>query len=117
MIFVMSSELMPSIRRLSSLFGVSRNSSPVKGEETPQTPQPLQAEEKWVLEERSIDECRPLRIIVMGAGISGILATIRLTQRITNLDLCVYEKNADIGGTWYENRYPGCACGMFYSLS
>jgi cation diffusion facilitator CzcD-associated flavoprotein CzcO len=23
----------------------------------------------------------------------------------------VYEKNEDIGGTWLENRYPGCACG------
>lgn len=22
----------------------------------------------------------------------------------------IYEKNPDIGGTWYENRYPGCAC-------
>ncbi|KAJ9266407.1 hypothetical protein DTO212C5_6330 [Paecilomyces variotii] len=98
---------MPSIRRLSSLFGASRNGTPAKVEEAPQT---LKTEEKWVLEDRSADEYRPLRVIVMGAGISGILSIIRLTQRIPNLDLCVYEKNADVGGTWYENRYPGCAC-------
>jgi cation diffusion facilitator CzcD-associated flavoprotein CzcO len=24
-----------------------------------------------------------------------------------NVDLAIYEKNAEIGGTWLENRYPG----------
>jgi cation diffusion facilitator CzcD-associated flavoprotein CzcO len=64
------------------------------------------------VEERSVDEARRLRVVIIGAGISGILACIRFRQRIPNLDICVYEKNADIGGTWFENRYPGCACGM-----
>ncbi|CAP99567.1 Pc22g22790 [Penicillium rubens Wisconsin 54-1255] len=62
------------------------------------------------VEERSVDEARRLRVVIIGAGISGILACIRFRQRIPNLDICVYEKNADIGGTWFENRYPGCAC-------
>jgi hypothetical protein len=62
------------------------------------------------IEPRSIDAARPLKVVVMGAGISGILASIRFPQRIPNLSLTVYEKNADIGGTWYENKYPGCAC-------
>lgn len=62
------------------------------------------------LESRCIDDARPLRVVVVGAGISGILAAIRLPQRIPNLSLQVYEKNGDIGGTWFENRYPGCAC-------
>lgn len=66
---------------------------------------------KFAIEERSVDEARPLRVVVIGAGISGILACIRFVQRIPNLDLCIYDKNADIGGTWFENRYPGCACG------
>jgi len=34
----------------------------------------------------------------------------RLPQRIPNLNLTIYEKNPEIGGTWYENRYPGVAC-------
>ncbi|KAL1970195.1 hypothetical protein VTN77DRAFT_5355 [Rasamsonia byssochlamydoides] len=67
-------------------------------------------QEKWIVEDRAIDECRPIRVVIMGAGISGITACIRFAQRIRNLDLCVYEKNPDVGGTWYENRYPGCAC-------
>ncbi|KAL4898718.1 hypothetical protein BDV59DRAFT_197596 [Aspergillus ambiguus] len=65
---------------------------------------------KCVVEDRSVDECRPMRVVIIGSGISGILASIRFRQRIPNLDLQVYEKNADIGGTWLENRYPGCAC-------
>ncbi|CBF78087.1 hypothetical protein AN8757.2 [Aspergillus nidulans FGSC A4] len=66
--------------------------------------------EPWIVEERSIDAYRPMRVVVIGSGISGIISSIRLRQRIGKLDLCVYEKNADIGGTWLENRYPGCAC-------
>ncbi|OJJ85151.1 flavin-containing monooxygenase [Aspergillus glaucus CBS 516.65] len=70
----------------------------------------LPTEDKWIVEERSIDEARPLRVVIIGSGISGIIASVRFRQRIPNVDLCVYEKNADVGGTWLENRYPGCAC-------
>jgi hypothetical protein len=52
-----------------------------------------------------------LRVICVGAGISGIITAIRFPQRIPNLELQIYEKNPDITGTWFENRYPGCACG------
>ncbi|KIX00123.1 uncharacterized protein Z518_10260 [Rhinocladiella mackenziei CBS 650.93] len=34
----------------------------------------------------------------------------RALRRILNLDLVVYDKNPEVGGTWYENRYPGVAC-------
>lgn len=27
-----------------------------------------------------------------------------------NIELTIYEKNSDVGGTWHENVYPGCAC-------
>ncbi len=57
------------------------------------------------MDSRCIDDYRPLRVIVVGAGISGILASIRLPQRIPNLSLQIYEKNSDIGGTWFENKY------------
>lgn len=58
-----------------------------------------------------IGTARPLRVIVIGAGISGILNAIKLPQQLENLELVVYEKNAGLGGTWWENRYPGIACG------
>ncbi|KAJ5946109.1 hypothetical protein N7454_002948 [Penicillium verhagenii] len=62
------------------------------------------------VEDRSVDERRPLRVVIIGAGINGILSCIRFVQKVPNLDLCIYDKNPDIGGTWFENRYPGCAC-------
>ncbi|KAK8040101.1 monooxygenase [Apiospora rasikravindrae] len=50
---------------------------------------------------------RPLRIIVIGAGISGIQFLKDATHRLENVTITVYDKNDDIGGTWLENRYPG----------
>ena len=64
-----------------------------------------------LITERAIDEPRPLKVIYIGAGISGILAAIQFPKYVPNLELAIYEKNADVGGTWFENRYPGCACG------
>jgi cation diffusion facilitator CzcD-associated flavoprotein CzcO len=65
---------------------------------------------------RPIDTDRPMKVVCIGAGMSGILTAIRFPQRIQNLDLTIYEKNDDIGGTWYENNYPGIACGMIHHL-
>ncbi|RAQ57266.1 dimethylaniline monooxygenase [Aspergillus flavus] len=58
----------------------------------------------------TVDHARPTKVIVIGAGISGILAAIRFPQRIPNLDLVVYDKNPEVGGTWFENQYPRAAC-------
>ncbi|KAF7795033.1 hypothetical protein EIP86_006177 [Pleurotus ostreatoroseus] len=58
----------------------------------------------------AIDDYRPMKIIVIGAGMSGILAGIRFRQYIQNLTLTIYEKESNIGGTWYVNKYPGVAC-------
>jgi cation diffusion facilitator CzcD-associated flavoprotein CzcO len=55
------------------------------------------------LHSRAIDEQRPIKVICIGAGYSGILTAIRFPQRLSNLELVIYEKNADIGGTWFEN--------------
>ncbi|KAJ8480894.1 hypothetical protein ONZ51_g6367 [Trametes cubensis] len=57
-----------------------------------------------------IDECEPIKVIVIGAGFSGLLAGIRFPQKIPNVQLTIYEKNARVGGTWYSNNYPGVAC-------
>ena len=48
----------------------------------------------------------PFRVLVVGAGMSGLLAAHRLRQ--AGVDCVVVEKNADVGGTWLENTYPGC---------
>ena len=49
---------------------------------------------------------RRFHVVVVGAGMSGILAAIRLQQ--AGIRYTVIEKNANVGGTWLENRYPGC---------
>jgi len=49
---------------------------------------------------------RKLKVLVVGAGMSGILAGIRLAQ--AGVPFEIVEKNADVGGTWLENTYPGC---------
>jgi cation diffusion facilitator CzcD-associated flavoprotein CzcO len=54
-----------------------------------------------------IDNFHPIKVIVIGAGFSGIYCGVRFPQRIKNLDLTIYEKNEGVGGTWWENRYPG----------
>jgi ribulose 1,5-bisphosphate synthetase/thiazole synthase len=65
-----------------------------------------------IISPRNVDDVRPLKVIVIGAGVSGIVAGIKLPQRIKNLDLVIYDKNEEVGGTWFENNYPGIACGM-----
>jgi len=47
-----------------------------------------------------------LPVLVVGAGMSGILAAIRLEE--AGIPYQVIEKNDAVGGTWLENRYPGC---------
>lgn len=64
------------------------------------------------LYEHCVDDYRPMKIICIGAGISGICAGIRFPQRIQNLDLIIYDKNADVGGTWFENRYARASLGL-----
>jgi 4-hydroxyacetophenone monooxygenase len=44
-------------------------------------------------------------VVVIGCGMAGILAGVRLTQ--AGLPFTIIDKNAGPGGTWWENRYPG----------
>lgn len=59
------------------------------------------------------------RVVVIGAGMSGILAAIKLREAGIR-DVVVYEKADRLGGTWRENTYPGLTCDVpshFYSYS
>ncbi len=47
-----------------------------------------------------------LSVMVIGCGMSGLLAGVRLKQ--AGIPFEIIEKNDDVGGTWYENTYPGC---------
>jgi len=59
------------------------------------------------------------RIAIVGAGFAGLGAAIRLSQEGVD-DFVVFEKNSDVGGTWWDNSYPGCRCDVpshLYSFS
>lgn len=49
---------------------------------------------------------RPIKVIVIGFGMSGINLSYILGQQLkdTNITLQFYEKNPELGGTWYENK-------------
>src|SRR5438874_1470440 len=58
-------------------------------------------------------------VIIVGAGFGGIAAAIEL-KRAGIDDVRILERAADLGGTWYYNSYPGCACDVpshLYSFS
>lgn len=52
---------------------------------------------------------RKPKIVIVGAGMTGILLTIKLREAGIS-DIVVLEKAEKIGGTWRENQYPGVAC-------
>jgi cation diffusion facilitator CzcD-associated flavoprotein CzcO len=52
---------------------------------------------------------RNLRVVVIGAGMAGILAGIKLLEAGIE-DIVIYEKADNVGGTWRENTYPGLTC-------
>ncbi len=58
------------------------------------------------------------RAIIIGTGFSGLGMAIKLQQQ--GVDFVILEKFDDVGGTWRDNSYPGCACDIpshLYSFS
>jgi 4-hydroxyacetophenone monooxygenase len=61
---------------------------------------------------------KPFKVVIIGAGMSGIIAAYRLAE--ADVPYIVLDKNADVGGTWLENSYPGCRVDVpnhYYSYS
>jgi 4-hydroxyacetophenone monooxygenase len=55
--------------------------------------------------EVSVERRQNHQVLVIGGGMSGVLAAVRLQE--AGIPFVVIEKNPAVGGTWYENRYPG----------
>jgi 4-hydroxyacetophenone monooxygenase len=80
----------------------------VMGEAVPPEFEPMMRE---ILQFSAAEPPRPghpdpgFSVVVIGAGISGMLASVRLTQ--AGISHIVVEKNREVGGSWWENAYPG----------
>src|SRR5438874_434305 len=63
--------------------------------------------------------CEAVDVLIVGAGFSGLCMAIKLREAGMDSFLII-EKGEEIGGTWWYNRYPGCACDIpshLYSFS
>lgn len=57
-------------------------------------------------------------VLIIGLGAAGLLAALRLQE--AGIPYRIVEKNSDVGGTWFENSYPGCRVDVashYYSYS
>jgi 4-hydroxyacetophenone monooxygenase len=64
------------------------------------------------------DALNGAEVVIIGAGMSGLYAAIQLQQ--AGIPFVILEKNDAVGGTWYENVYPGCGVDTpnhFYSYA
>lgn len=58
-------------------------------------------------------------VVIVGTGFAGLGTAIRLKNEGIH-DFVLLEKDDDLGGTWRDNTYPGCACdvpSLMYSFS
>ncbi|KAI4672019.1 hypothetical protein J4E85_000214 [Alternaria conjuncta] len=62
------------------------------------------------INEQPMGTKRKVKVVLMGAGASTLNFLKKAEEEMENLEIVCYEKNHDVGGTWLENRYPGCAC-------
>lgn len=63
-----------------------------------------------VLEQPAYTPTRKLRVVCIGAGFGGLLIAHKIQHEMKledELDFTIYDRNSDIGGTWFENTYPG----------
>ncbi|KAG8762750.1 hypothetical protein FRC11_007880 [Ceratobasidium sp. 423] len=66
------------------------------------------------------DTNKVLDVVIIGAGVGGLTAAIMLQKNMGYYNYTIYDMASDLGGTWHQNTYPGCACDIpahWYSLS
>lgn len=59
-------------------------------------PSPEEQNSTFQLEEHPVDELRPIKVGIIGAGLAGITAGVMLPAKLPGIDLRIYDKNADV---------------------
>jgi cation diffusion facilitator CzcD-associated flavoprotein CzcO len=65
-----------------------------------------------LLSQPAFTPTRKLRVVCIGAGMSGLMMAYKVQHGMKledEIDLQIYDRNPEIGGTWYENTYPGAS--------
>lgn len=62
------------------------------------------ASSTYQVTEHPLGTLRKLRVVTIGAGASGLNMAHQIELHMENVEHVIYEKNADVGGTWFENR-------------
>ncbi|WP_072690240.1 flavin-containing monooxygenase [Rhodococcus marinonascens] len=57
-----------------------------------------------------------VQTLIVGAGFAGLGLAARILREQSQADVLVIERGNDVGGTWRDNTYPGCACDVPTSL-
>lgn len=68
--------------------------------------------------QRKIKTPENFQVVIVGAGVSGICMAKKLND--IGVKYTILEKSSRLGGTWWENTYPGCGCDVpshLYSFS
>ncbi|KAL9108350.1 MAG: hypothetical protein Q9227_006810 [Pyrenula ochraceoflavens] len=56
---------------------------------------------QYIIREEPLNSASPVSVVCIGAGVSGLATAIRVQETLQNCDFAIYEKNDDLGGTWY----------------
>jgi hypothetical protein len=65
-----------------------------------------------LLQQPAYTPIRKMRVVCVGAGLSGLMVAHKVQHEFkmeNEVDLAIYDRNPEIGGTWYENTYPGAS--------
>lgn len=73
----------------------------------PATPPDASSDTGYKYDHVPMGRKRKIRIITIGAGATGISNAFQVKTHMENVEHVAYDKNPDVGGTWYEQRYPG----------
>lgn len=95
----------PRPRYATSGNGGAEESSRIRDQAPPETD-----EHGYRIKEQPMGTKKKVKVILMGAGASSLNFFKKAEEEMENMEMVCYEKNGDVGGTWLENRYPGCAC-------